>query len=325
MRVHLLCPGPLAQRTGGYLYDARVVQELRALGDEVVVHEIEGRWPFPSPAPALPSLPPGEPVLADGLLWTGLGPDAAALAGRNPVAVLVHSPLFREASVASDLRERERRALRAARRVVVTSPWTARDLGIDAVLAAPGTDPAPTSEGSGTGRILTVATLTPRKGHRVLLEALAQLRGNRWSLSCAGAFRDPAEADRIRDHIHERGLAGRVELLGDLDRDGLQDQYARADLVVHAAWYEAWGMGLCEALARGIPVISTPAGALDTLPADCAVRVPPGDPNALAGAIFEVLTDTTVHAALRGAARRCVLPSWGDTVGTLRQVLQGMA
>ena len=44
--VHLLVPGPLAQRTGGYIYDRRIVSGLRTLGREVVVHELGGRFPL---------------------------------------------------------------------------------------------------------------------------------------------------------------------------------------------------------------------------------------------------------------------------------------
>ena len=43
--LHLIVPGPLGQRTGGYLYDARIAEGLTALGWAVIVHELEGESP----------------------------------------------------------------------------------------------------------------------------------------------------------------------------------------------------------------------------------------------------------------------------------------
>jgi glycosyltransferase involved in cell wall biosynthesis len=72
-------------------------------------------------------------------------------------------------------------------------------------------------------------------------------------------------------------------------------------------------MVLAEALARGLPIVSTTAGAIpDTVPAAAGRLVPPGDADALAAALRAVLTDQDLYQDLkRGAAgaRRC-LPDW---------------
>ena len=92
--------------------------------------------------------------------------------------------------------EGERRALAAARGVIVTSPATARALADFDVAAAriavvePGTAPAALAPGSGLAglTLLCVATVTPRKGHALLVEALAGLQDRPWTLLCAGSL-----------------------------------------------------------------------------------------------------------------------------------------
>ena len=64
MQVHFVVPGPLDQRTGGYLYDRRIVEGLRAQGRAVTVHELAGRFPLvdqtarAAAAAALAAMPP---------------------------------------------------------------------------------------------------------------------------------------------------------------------------------------------------------------------------------------------------------------------------
>ena len=117
-------------------------------------------------------------------------------------------------------------------------------------------------------RLLCVATVTPRKGHAVLLEALAELRDRRWHLTCAGSTtRDAATFAALEHQIDRLALRARVSFLGDLDADALEREYERADLFVLASYLEGYGMALAEAVARGVPVVSTTAGAIpETVP-----------------------------------------------------------
>jgi glycosyltransferase involved in cell wall biosynthesis len=74
-------------------------------------------------------------------------------------------------------------------------------------------------------------------------------------------------------------------------------------------------MVLAEALAYGLAVVSTRAGAIpDTVPADAALLVAPGDSSALAGALARLMDDTTLRRRLAAAARRAAatLPGWSD-------------
>src|SRR4029077_3652848 len=124
---------------------------------------------------------------------------AEAHCRRLKLVALVHHPLAAEAglepAVAKQLAETERRALAAARLVIVTSPPTAADViayGVDedrVAVVEPGTDPAPLASGSreATVHLLCVATLIPRKGHAVLFRALALLSKRNWKLTCVGS------------------------------------------------------------------------------------------------------------------------------------------
>src|SRR5262249_4263483 len=157
---------------------------------------------------------------------------------------LVHHPLALETGLdprhAAALEASERRALSAACHVVVTSRATAATLVRYAVepgritVVEPGTDPAPVARGSaltGTVALLTVATVTPRKGYEMLLDALAAVPHDNWQLRCAGsAERDPATTARVRDRLQDRRLADRVSLVGDMDASQLTVEYDRADV-----------------------------------------------------------------------------------------------
>jgi glycosyltransferase involved in cell wall biosynthesis len=328
-RVDLVVPGPLGQRTGGYLYDQRIVDGLRAQGREVTVHELEGAFPLvddvarQAAAATLDQLAGGVTVI-DGLALPGF----AELVGDlpRPWLALVHHPLALETGLASGnaraLAAIERRLLAAAARVIVTSHHTVVDLAAYQVpeerigVVLPGTDPAPLARGSGGPgfSLLCVASLTARKGHLVLVEALAGLTDLDWHLTCVGSLeRDPDTVRQVRAAILRLGLGERVTLLGELDEAGLAPLYDRADLFVLASYHEGYGMALAEALAHGLPIVSTKAGAIPgTVHPSAGTLVEPGDPAAFADALRQLMTDPTLRDLLAAGAvgERERLPSW---------------
>jgi glycosyltransferase involved in cell wall biosynthesis len=86
-------------------------------------------------------------------------------------------------------------------------------------------------------------------------------------------------------------------------------------------------MALAEALARGIPVVSTAAGAIPgTVPPSAGVLVPPGDSRALAKALATVVDDPARRAALAANARaaRASLPTWATAAGKFAAALDGL-
>jgi glycosyltransferase involved in cell wall biosynthesis len=181
---------------------------------------------------------------------------------------------------------------------------------------------------SGPIRLLSVGTPVPRKGHDVLLDALHGLgdaAGADWTLSIVGdPTRDPAHARLLAERAAAPGLAGRVCIEGALDAAALDALWARADVFVLASRHEGWGMAYAEALARGLPVIGTTAGAIpEVVPAAAGWLVAPGDAAALRQALREAIGDPTARAMRAAAARiaGAALPRWDDAVATIDAVL----
>ena len=336
--LHFVVPGPLAQLTGGYVYDGRMVDGLRALGWQVEVHELPGRFPDADATgrealdSTLASLPDGLRVVVDGLAMGGVPETVAAHARRLRILSLVHHPLSEETGISASeqqrFRESERRALAPCTGVIVSSPFTARvlrDYHVPAErirVVLPGTEPAPPAAGPAPGEppvLLCVASVTPRKGHEVLVAALARVRDLPWSCVCVGALdRDPVHADAVLRQVADAGLADRIEFVGERTGDRLDETYHGASIFVLASHYEGYGMALAEALARGLPVVSTTGGAIShTVPADAGLLVEPGDDAAFAEALRTLLApDGEARAELAAAARRhaATLPDWQASV-----------
>ena len=160
-------------------------------------------------------------------------------------------------------------------------------------VARPGTDPVAPAQGSRDGvvRLLSVGAVVPRKGFDVLIAALATLADLPWHLTIAGdRGRDPKTAAQLVADIAHFNLGDRVALLGAVPHERLEELYAAADLFVLASRFEGYGMAYAEAIAHGLPVIGTTAGAIpDTVPADAGVLVAPDDAVALARALRRLI------------------------------------
>lgn len=323
--IHWLSPGDPARRTGGFLYNARMVEELQKLGRTVHVHRIDADWPLPASAPDLPALPTGARVVADGLLLTGV---RAAMTARPDlrVSALVHSPLWREGGDRVErLRALEQVALRRCAQVIATSEQTAQevaaDIGGPVSVVVPGTEPAaPVAPGPGH-RLLCPAHLLPRKGHLDLLAALARLADRTWTLTLVGSDTVAPATTRAVQAAAD-SLGDRVHLRGEVDAAGMDAALHQADLVVLPSHYEAFGMVLTEAVARGLPVLATPAGALPLL-GDAAMAVPAHDPPALAEALAAWLDQPEQRTRRRDAAARVAptLPRWARQAALLDRIL----
>lgn len=321
-----LHPGGVQHRTGGTLYNQRLCRALADRGTIITTLGLDGTWPLPQDTEieaidrALHTIAPGTPLWVDGLVWTGLGPLLPTLSRRHPCTVIVHSPLFQETGLDPTrrdwLRSTEAEALELAHRRVVTGGPAARDLrdtfGLDAILIEPGVHPAPVAPAADPTALLTVATVTPRKRHTLLVAALAgTVRGR---LDCAGAVdRSPETTAAVHALAASLGVADRVRLLGELDEPDLSTLFHRAGLVVQGAAYEAYGMAIAEAVARGLPVVSAPAGVLEGPCQDAALIVQSDEPAAWTAALEAAMGPA--HARLRTAAlhARTRLPTWAQT------------
>jgi glycosyltransferase involved in cell wall biosynthesis len=302
-------PGDLATPTGGYVYDRRIIQELRRLRWQVDVVDIGGGFPFPSIAQRatalaiLSAIPAGCPVVLDGLAFGAL-PEAGALRCHRSLIALVHQPLALDPGLenaqADTFRASERAALAATARVVVTSEATARILIGDYDVPAqrisvvrPGNDPVPPALGSNDGvvRLLSIGSVLPVKGYDLLIAAVAMLKEMPWQLTIAGdRTRNPGVAAQLDAEIEAYGLGNRVAVLGAVAPGRVIELYLASDVFVLASRFEGYGMALAEAIAHGLPVVSTLAGAIpDTVPPGTGLLVPPDDVTALAQALRRVI------------------------------------
>ncbi|WP_338662517.1 glycosyltransferase family 4 protein [Pararoseomonas sp. SCSIO 73927] len=333
MRIVLAVPAPLSATSGGYAYDRRIVEGLRAAGHAVRVEEMPGRHPLPDAEAEAAARGVLDRLLAtEALVVDGLGlPAFAPLAGSPALARalgLIHHPTALETGFPEGereaLRERERALLPRLGGLVTTSRLTAERLapefGADPArigTVEPGTDPAPRARGSGGPgcAILSVGTIVPRKGYDVLLRALGRLTDLEWSLTIAGPVRDPVHAEGLRALAEELGIARRVAFAGEVEGAALEALYDCADLFASASHWEGYGMAVAEALARGLPLAVTAGGALAELaPRDAAVIAAPGDGNSLSRAMRRPIYDTGLRQAMAEAAWRAGqrLPRWSD-------------
>lgn len=326
--------------SGGNTYDRRMCE---VLGLRPV--PVAGEWPTPGGQARaaldreLAAIPDGEVVLVDGLVACGVPDVVVPHTRRLRLAVLLHLPLGDETGLPGDraaaLDALERQTVREAFAVVATSPWARRRLiGLHRLdpdrvhVVEPGTDPAPRAVGGDGTRLLCLASITPRKGHDLLAEALATVSDLPWSCVCVGSLRrDPGHVARVRSLIARHGLDGRLTLAGALPGAELDRLFDETDLLVLPSRRETFGMVVTEALARGVPVLTT---AVDALPETLGqapgggvpgLLVPPGDVPALADALRRWLTQPRLRERLRDWAIKRELDDWNAAGGRLADVL----
>lgn len=335
-------PGDLNTPTGGYIYDRRVIELLPEFGWRVRHLALPGDYPDPSEASLketermLAATPADALLVIDGLAFGAMPADLVRGARRRIVG-LVHHPLALETGLAKEraeyLARTERAALAETVHVIATSPSTAellaRDFGVPAArisVAVPGTERAARAHGNeGPPRLLSVGSVTARKGYDVLVAALARVSDLPWQSRIVGSLdRDPVAPEALRKAIGRAGLSSRVALLGSLDATALDAEYDKASLFVLPSHFEGYGMAFAEALAHGLPVVGCAGGAVtSTVPPDAGALVPPGDAEALAGALRRLLADRGKLKRLSDAAWRHGqnLPTWRDTAQRFARAL----
>ena len=132
--------------------------------------------------------------------------------------------------------------------------------------------------------------------------------------------RAPGYVDTLKAMMVASGLADRVTLRGGLDADALEACWRSAHAYVAASFHEGYGMAVAEAIARGLPTVTTRAGAVgDWLAPDAALIVPDGNADALRAALARILDEPALWAELRAAAlvEAQRLPSWTDAARTI--------
>jgi len=232
----------------------------------------------------------------------------------------LYSPLLRWVLRAAD------RIIATSPRYVETSPWLSPvaakcvvvPLGVDAARFTP--LPHPAVQGTpALPTLLFVGRLRYYKGLHTLLHALTQLADARLTVVGEGPMR------RVWQDLAVRlGLSQRVAFLGDVPDDRLVDIYRQADLFVlpATARAEAFGTVLLEAMASGLPCVTTEVGTGTSWVVQDGVTgrvVPPEDPLALAEAIGSLLADAQRREAMGRAGRARV-----EAHFTLERMIRGV-
>src|SRR5439155_6302842 len=128
--------------------------------------------------------------------------------------------------------------------------------------------------------------------------------------------------------IARHKLGARVAVLGARPDTQIAALYAASDLFVLASRFEGYGMAFAEAIAHGLPVIGTTAGAIaETVPPGAGVLVPPDDVAALAQALRRTIANADERGRLAAGARAAAatLPTWPASAKLFAGAIEGVA
>ncbi|MCP4667839.1 MAG: glycosyltransferase family 4 protein [Deltaproteobacteria bacterium] len=159
--------------------------------------------------------------------------------------------------------------------------------------------PMPHIEREKNRLIVTNSADIPLKGLAFLLRAVEDVsKTHDVRLTVVGV---PGKNGDTVKLVKNLGIGGRVTFTGRIDDNAFVQQYARASIAVVPSVYEGFGLPAGEAMASGVPVISTTGGALPEVVGDAGLLVPPAAPEALSMAI-KTLFDHPQRAREMGEA-----------------------
>ena len=355
MKIGLVIYDSLDSLSGGYLYDRRLVERLRAEGHQVETISLPWR-DYPShlrdnwSRDLLEQLAGAsyDLLLQDELNHPSLFLLNARLRrrARYPILAIVHHlrgsethPRWRLACY----RWIERRYLRALDGFILNSETTRRAVEAMAgarcrcLVARPGRDrlgpglPRPViaarSEKARALMVVFVGNVIARKGVDVVLNALARLPRNAWRLTIVGRLDvEPGYVARLRRLARAARLEDNVTFAGRLSDDDLRRCLSESDAQVMPSSYEGYGMAYAEAMGFGLPPLATTAGAANEIitHGHDGYLVDPGDVEALVGHLRRLATDRQHLRALSLAARdrHDELPTWDETTSTIVAFLE---
>ncbi|WP_226004379.1 glycosyltransferase family 4 protein [Natrinema salinisoli] len=172
----------------------------------------------------------------------------------------------------------------------------------------------------------TVSADVPLKGARHLLEAFAAVREEiDAELVVVGEFDEGGECDRL---ISKLGIADAIETHSEISYERMVELYGTADVAVVPSLYEGFGLPAGEALACGVPVVATTGGGLPEVVGGAGVLVEPGDSDALAEAVRDLLEDEDRRRRLGDQGRNRIVEEFDweraarETVETYQSAIE---
>lgn len=274
-----------------------------------------------------------------------------------PVVASIHHPITVDRrlglAAATTLKERlgilrfygfirmQTHVARRLSRIITVSRASAEDIeaemgvpGERISVASVGVDPSmfrplPSMEREPGLLVTTASADVPLKGLRFLIDALSALvQEGRTELRLVVIGRE-REGSPVQRLVSRLGLSDRVTFLGALTQDEMIEWYARGSLMIVPSLYEGFSLPCIEAMACGIPLLTTTGGAIpEVVGADgeCAILVEAGDAAALAGGISAALDDWdgALRRANRGILRAHSLYSWRSSALAVEAVYHEM-
>lgn len=185
----------------------------------------------------------------------------------------------------------------------------------------------PNDNRPGNSLIVTNSADTPLKGLRYLLEAVSLVRAKRpVKLTVIG---EPKRNGIIKELIEKLGIGDIVRFTGRIKNEDFAEYYADATIAVVPSLYEGFGIPAAEAMACGVPLVSTSGGALPEVVGDAGMVVPPADSYALAHAITYLLDNPAERNKFAQAGLRRVnsifnwLRAAQEVVDVYREAIDG--
>lgn len=355
MRIAFVIYDSLDKVSGGYLYDRQLVGNWRAQGDTVDVVSLPwrsyGRHLLDNLSrPLVATLRDGryDIIVQDELNHPSLFRLNRQLRqGPAPLACIVHHLRSSEewpGRQRAFYRRIEQQYLASVDGFVFNSQTTARAVGDllphakPSVVAYPGRDHIASQMTAdrvraraqeGPLRVLFVGNIIRRKGLHVLLEALARLTADPWTLTIVGDdTADPAYTAEIKGLIGRLPASGQVRWLGRLGDDALRAPFAAAHVLAVPSSYEGFGIAYMEALGFGLPAIATTAGAANEVIDDgvTGFLVAPDGVEQLADHLRELARNRRLLARMGEQAleRFAKFPTWEDSAHRARRLLQDL-
>jgi glycosyltransferase involved in cell wall biosynthesis len=347
MKIGFVIYGSLNTLSGGYLYDRKLVEYLRAQGDDVEIISLPWRN---YAAHLTDNFRFKLPANFDILIQDELNHPSLIVANRKPhpypIVSLVHHLRCSELRPKwqNDLyRLAEKKYLQSVDGFIFNSQTTKGVVnslignGLPDVVAYPPTDrfgevisEKEISERATSDKlkILFLGNVIERKGLHTLLEAIRPSTFD-LQLDVIGSLTaDPAYARQMQDFVTVNGLPSTVNFCGALNNEQLLDKLRQAHLLVVPSSYEGFGIVYLEGMAFGLPAIGTTAGAAGEIieHGKTGYLIVPNDSTTLSTYIAQLASDRSLLAELSQNARKRYLqqPAWNETANQIRTFLQNM-
>lgn len=200
------------------------------------------------------------------------------------------------------------------------------------VISPPAQDfppPTKTDKPPGVIQIICPANIYPKKGQKVLIEAMRHIDNGRVTALLVGLAKDPEYDRRVRSLVKEYGLEHRVTFAGHLFGQEMAEAYAQSSICVVPSLHEPYGMVVQEARIFGLPVIASNVGGLTEQINDGVdgLFVPPSDADALANAINRLVNDADLMLSLVENSNRLIksFRTWGEVTYDIYKIILKMA